>query len=242
MPSLPPHSNFLTTRWSVVLAAGGDVESRDAALARLCEAYWQPLYAYVRRRGHGPEEARDLTQEFFAQLLEKRWLDGVEREGGKFRSFLLAVMQGVLSGERKKAMAGKRGSGVSPLSLDWNEAEGCYRIEIASGEDTPERAFDRRWAATVLHRAFQRLQADAAAAGRELLFVALSPFLSAEPEAGDYARLAQETGMSRNAIAAAVKRLRGKYRETIRAEVMDTVESEVRVDEEMQELFAALRP
>jgi DNA-directed RNA polymerase specialized sigma24 family protein len=233
---------FLTTRWTQVLAAGGDTESRDVALSRLCEAYWQPLYAYVRRRGHAPEEAQDLTQEFFAQLLEKRWLDGVERAGGKFRSFLLAVMQGVMTGERRKHLAEKRGRGVLPLSLDWVDAEGAYSLEPVAPGDTPERAFDRRWAATVLHRGLLRLQAESVAAGKERLFHSLSPFLSGEPETGDYAALAQEYSLSRNGIAAAVKRLRSRYREAIRAEIMDTLEDVNAVEAELQELLAALRP
>lgn len=240
MPS--PPDRFLTTRWTQVLAAGGDSESREAALARLCETYWQPLYAYVRRRGYGPEEAQDLTQEFFAQLLEKQWLAGLERAGGKFRSYLLAVMQGVLTGERRKHSAAKRGGGVPTLSLDWENAEGAYALEPVAPGDTPERAYDRRWAAMVLHRGLLRLQAEALAANKQRLFQALSPFLSGEPDPGDYAALAQELGLSRNAVAAAVKRLRGRYREAIRDEVMDTLTDGNDVEAELQELFAALRP
>lgn len=234
--------HFLTTRWTQVLTAGGDTESRGVALARLCEAYWQPLYAYVRRRGYDPEEAQDLTQEFFAQLLEKRWLEGVKRSGGKFRSFLLAVMQGVMTGERRKHLAEKRGGGIVPISLDWVDAEGAYKLEPVAPGDTPERAFDRRWATTVLHRGLLRLQAEAVTAGKERLYHSLSPFLSGEPEAGDYAALAQEYGLSRNGIAAAVKRLRTRYREAIRAEIMDTLEDVNEVELELQELLAALRP
>lgn len=128
------------------------------------------------------------------------------------------------------------------LSLDWADAEGNFRLEPVAPGDTPERAFDRRWAATVLARALLRLQAEASAAGKERLCTALSPFLSGEPGAGDYAALAQEFSLSRNGIAAAVKRLRGRYREAIRAEVMDTLADATQVEAELQELFAALRP
>lgn len=233
-------SDFVTTRWSIVLAAGQPGEARDAALARLCEAYWQPLYLFVRRRGHSPEAAQDLTQEFFARLLEKQWLDGVVPDGGKFRSFLLCAMQRLLIDQHKHTTAEKRGGGVRPLSLDWAAAEGRFRDEPVT-DDSPERAYDRRWALEVLHRALERLRADAEASGKAALFEALRPFLSAEPEDGAYDAIGRKLGLSRNGVAAAVKRLRARYREMFRAEVAETLADSSRVDAEIAELLAALR-
>lgn len=235
-------SEFATTRWSLVLAAGRDGLGRDAALARLCEDYWRPLYAYVRRVGYGPEEARDLTQEFFARLLEKGWLDGVEQEGGRFRSFLLCALRRLLIDLRKHGAAAKRGGGARPLSIDWEAAEGGWRIEPAGREETPERSFDRRWAMEVMHRALGRLRAEAEAARKAELFAALQPFLAAEAEPGDYERAGGALGLSPNAVAAAVRRLRMRYRELFRAEVAETLADPARVDEELRHLLAALRP
>lgn len=235
-------SKFATTRWSMVLAAGRDGLGREAALARLCEDYWRPLYAHVRRSGRGPEEARDLTQEFFARLLEKGWLEGVEREGGTFRSFLLCALRRMLIDQIKHDTAAKRGGGTNPLSLDWATAEGGASFEPACGEETPERAFDRRWALEVMHRALLRLRTEAEAARKADLFTALQPYLAAEPEAGDYERVGAALALSANAVAAAVRRLRLRYRELFRAEVAETLADPTRVDEELAHLLAALRP
>ncbi len=235
-------SDFMTTRWSMVLAAGRDGQDRGAALARLCEDYWRPLYAYVRRTGRGPEEAQDLTQEFFTRLLEKGWLEGVDREGGRFRSFLLCALRCLLIDQRKHDAAAKRGGGANILSLDWARAEGEIALEPVGKEETPERAFDRRWTLEVLHRAMLRLQAESETARKAEWFMALRPYLAAEPEAGDYERAGAALGLSPNAVAAAVRRLRLRYRELFRAEVAETLSDPARVDEELAHLLASLRP
>ena len=235
-------SDFVTTRWSVVLAAGRQGLDHDRAMAGLCQDYWQPLYAYARRRGNGPEEARDLTQEFFARLLEKGWLDGIEQEGGRFRSFLLCAFQRLMLDLAKQGRAAKRGGGLKPLSLDWETAEGRLQIEPEGNEESPERAFDRRWALEVMHRALERLRAESENSRHPGLFAALQPFLASEPAAGDYERIGSPFGLGPNAVAAAVRRLRLRYREVFRAEVADTLADPTRVDEELNHLLAALRP
>lgn len=235
-------SEFLTTRWSIVLAASGSAESCEAALARLCEAYWQPLYDYVRRQGYDATAAGDLTQDFFAHLLEKKWLDGIEREGAKFRSFLLRSMQWVIADDRRRQVVQKRDyRRTLRLQFDREQAEGQYLQEPATEDATPEEAFDRQWALTLLDRAMTRLRLETRQGGKELWFDALCGFLSTEPGAGDYERISQQFAVSRNAIASAVKRLRTRYREMIRYEVADTLVDAGGVEVEMQELFAALR-
>jgi RNA polymerase sigma factor (sigma-70 family) len=235
-------SEFVTTRWSLVLAAGGAAETREAALARLCAAYWQPLYEYVRRQGYDATAAGDLTQDFFAQLLEKNWLDGIEREGSKFRSFLLKSMQWIIADDRRRQGAQKRDyRRTQSLHFDRERAEGQYLNEPIALDATPEQAFDRQWALTLLDRAMIRLRKETTQVGKQLWFDALCGFLSTEPGAGDYEEISRQFGVSRNAIASAVKRLRTRYREMIRHEVADTVVDPGGVELEMQELFAALR-
>lgn len=235
-------SDFATTRWSLVLAAGREGRDRDAALARLCEEYWRPLHAYVRRSVRDSEAARDLTQEFFARLLEKGWLVGLEQDGGRFRSFLLCALRRFLIDQHKHGAAAKRGGGAPVFSLDWASAEGGPAYEPAGREETPERAFDRRWALEVMHRALVRLRAEAEAAQKAEWFAALQPYLAGEPEAGDYERAGAALALSPNAVAAAVRRLRARYRELFRAEVAETLADPARVDEELAHLLAALRP
>ena len=222
---------FHTTRWSVVLAAG---EEQPQALETLCRAYWGPLHAYACWRGHSAEEARDLTQDFFAKLLEKKWLDDVKPEGGKFRSFLLTAMQRFLITAYQHSITQKRGGGVVPITLD----------EIpeppALGEgDSPEAAFDRQWARTLLERAHGRLRAEASLA-KVQHFDALERFLSAEPAPGEYEALSTKLGLGRNGIAAAVRRLRLRFRDCVRAEISETVATPADVDEEMRALLAVI--
>ncbi len=226
-----PDRQFHTTRWSVVLAAG---EEQPQALETLCRAYWGPLYAYACWRGNTAEEARDLTQEFFAKLLEKKWLDGVKPEGGKFRSFLLTAMQRFLITAYQHSIAQKRGGGAVPIALD----------EIpeppALGQcDSPEAAFDRQWARTLLERAHGRLRAEATLA-RVQHFDMLERFLSTEPAPGEYEALSAKLGLGRNGIAAAVRRLRLRFRDCVRAEISETVATPADVDEEMRALLEVL--
>lgn len=225
-----------------MLAAGGsDPARRAVALEELCRTYWYPLYAYVRRRGNGPEDAQDLTQEFFARLLEKQWLDGIEKNGSRFRSFLLSALNGFLANEYDRATAAKRGGGRQVLSLDAEQAERRYLLEPATNE-TPARIFERRWALTVLDRALIRLKDETAAAGKARQFDHLNPFLSREPAPNEYASVATELGISSGALGVSVHRLRQRYRELVRAEIANTVADLAQVDAEMRDLFAALRP
>ena len=232
---------FTTTHWTVVLAAGGsDPAQQAAALEELCRSYWYPLYAYVRRRGNGPEDAQDLTQEFFARLLEKQWLDGVQKNGSRFRSFLLSALNGFLANEYDRASAVKRGGGRQILSLDAELAEQRYSLEPVTNE-TPEKIFDRRWALTVLDRALARLKEETAASGKAPQFELLSPFLSREPAVGEYAAISTELAVSSGAVGVSVHRLRQRYRELVRTEISETVAEPAQVDAEMRDLFAALR-
>jgi RNA polymerase sigma-70 factor (ECF subfamily) len=209
--SPPSAAAFATTHWSVVLSAGHE-SSPDAkdALEQLCRTYWYPLYAYIRRRGNGPEDAQDLTQGFFARLLEKQWLDGIEKNGSRFRSFLLSALNGYLADQYDRAVAAKRGGGQKLLSLDAAEGERRYLLEPATNE-TPEKIFDRRWALTVLDRALARLKEETAVAGKARHFELLDQFIPREPEAGEYAAMATDLGVSAGAIGVSVHRLRRRY-------------------------------
>lgn len=231
---------FATTHWSVVLAAGrSDSEQQAAALQQLCNAYWYPLYAYIRWRGHGPEDAQDLTQGFFLQLIEKNWLSGVAPEGARFRSFLLTMLKGFLANAHDHAQAAKRGGGKVFVPLDSERAEDRLAQEPATSE-TPETAFERRWALAVLSEALQRLRRAAGAAAKTQHFDLLHPFLSREPVDGEYAAVAAQLGISAGAVGVAVHRLRQRYRETLRATVADTLADPSQVDDEMRQVFAAL--
>lgn len=237
-----PAGAFASTHWSVILAAShSDPVQQAAALEQLCRTYWYPVYSYIRRRGNGPENAEDLAQEFFARLLEKQWLEGVERNGSRFRSFLLTALNGFLANEYDRATAAKRGGGRTILSLDAEDAERRYLQEPCTTE-TPEGIFDRRWALTVLDRALSRLKEETAATGKARHFELLNPFLSRTPEPGEYAPIAAELGVSSGALGVAVHRMRQRYRELVRAEIADTLTDPSRVDEEMSQLFAALAP
>jgi RNA polymerase sigma-70 factor (ECF subfamily) len=249
VPNHPPGSEdhetgaavFATTHWSVVLAAGqSGSEQQAAALEKLCRAYWYPLYAYVRRRGHGPEDAQDLTQEFFLRLIEKNWLTGVAPEGARFRSYMLTMVKGFLANAYDRAQAAKRGGGRVIVPLDPQQAEERFSNEPATTE-TPEIVFERRWALAVLEEALNRLRAAAGAADKARHFEQLNPFLSREPDEGEYAGIAAQLGMSAGAVGVAVHRLRQRYRETLRATVADTLANPGQVDEELGHIFAALR-
>ncbi len=217
-------------------ACEGTPESRLAALEGLCSAYWPAVFVYIRRRGKDEEEARDLTQEFFASLLEKNWLATVDQDQGRFRAFLLTLVKRFLADEHDYATRKKRGGGVPLLSLDWTNAP-----EVPDSQDSPELAFDRRWALTVVSRAGDRLKAEVEASGRGDLFSVLAPFVAEEPESGAYDAASGVLGMSRAAISMAVHRLRLRLRALVRAEVAETLSDPAAVDGEMQELIAALR-
>jgi RNA polymerase sigma factor (sigma-70 family) len=225
----------------VVLAAGqSDPRRQVEALEKLCRAYWYPIYSHVRQRGYGAEDAQDLTQEFLARLLEKNWLEDIDPHTGRFRSFLLTVLNRFLMNEYDRRQAAKRGGGQRLLSLDGQQAEGRYAQEAATDE-TPENYFDRSWALALLDQALLRLREETDACGKLRQFDLLNPFLSREAEAGEYTTIGAELGMSDGAVGVAVHRLRQRYREAVREEIANTIVDPARVDEEMRHLLAALR-
>ncbi|MGP8198454.1 MAG: RNA polymerase sigma factor [Limisphaerales bacterium] len=231
---------FAITRWSVVLAAGrSETTNAHAALEELCRVYWYPLYAYVRRRGHSPEDAQDLTQEFFARLLEHKWVARADRQRGRFRSFLLSAMSYFLSDEWDKARAQKRGGGVTPVPLQFDTAETRYGHEPAD-QVTPEQTYERRWALALLEEVLRKLRLEYEEAGRTELFTALHPCLVGERAGLPYKEVAAKLDMSEGAVKSAVHRLRGRYRELLRHEIAQTVAEPGEVDEELRHLFVVL--
>lgn len=241
-PSQSPHGRreFATTRWSLVLAARrrSTPDSRQA-LAELCTAYWNPLYAYIRRRGFQIAEAQDLTQEFFARLLEKQTLAGVAREKGRFRAFLLASLKNFLANSRRDERALKRRPAGGVLSLDFAAAEERYRLEPLDML-SPEKLYERRWALALLEQTLEKLRGEYETSGKTGLFERLKPYLSAGREKTSYAGAAAELEMSEGAVKVAVHRLRRRYRELLRREVAQTVSDPDDLEEELQSLFKAL--
>ena len=209
-------------------------------MEKLCQNYWPPLYAYIRRQGHAPEDAQDITQAFFASLLQRNDLGAVHPQYGKFRSFLLASVNHFLSHERERAHAAKRGGGQSLLSLDGIDTEEICALDSAS-PSTPEAAFERRWAITVLECAFARVRKEFTIAGKKKVFERLRHYLEEEAGAGEYQAAAADLGLSSNAVAVAVHRLRHRFREAVREEIADTVPGPHEVEEEMRHLFSILR-
>jgi RNA polymerase sigma-70 factor (ECF subfamily) len=231
---------FVTTHWSVVLAAGGaDTTSSRDALARLCQTYWHPLYAYVRRVGHSPHDAQDLTQEFFARLLEKNFLTGADESRGRFRSFLLASLKHFLANEWDKARAQKRGGAQIPISIDLASAETSCQWEPADST-TAEKIFERRWALTLLDGVLRRLREEYVQDGKENLFEQLKPTLTEASRTVRYAEIAVRLDTSEGSVKVAVHRLRQRYREVLRAEIAETVATPAEVEDELRNLFAAL--
>lgn len=231
---------FVTTQWSVVLAASrSDTTNAQAALEKLCRTYWYPLYAYVRRRGHPAEDAQDLTQAFFARLLERHWVSDADRERGRFRTFLLTAMSRFLSNEWDKARAQKRGGGVAHVPIQLDTAETRYGHEPADS-CTPEQCYERRWALTLLDTVLQRLRAEYEHAGKGELFAGLNSSLIGGRESQPYAELAAKLDLSEGAVKVAVHRLRQRYRKLLRAEIAETMTATEDVDEELRHLFAVL--
>ncbi len=231
---------FVTTHWSVVLTAGrSDTTRARDALARLCQTYWYPLYAYVRRRGYSAPDAEDLTQGFFARLLERESLASADPGQGQFRSFLLTAMNHFLIGEWEKARAQKRGGGRELLSLELAAAEKRYDLDQAD-DSTPDKLFDKQWALTLLEKVVGRLEDEYRHEDKAELFVALKETLAGSRESQPYAVLAARLGMTEGAIKVAVHRLRKRYRELLQAEIADTVTSPEEAEEEMRHLFQAL--
>lgn len=229
-----------TTQWSQVLAArdGSDTEARKA-LEALCAVYWEPLYALVRRQCSSPDEAGDLTQAYFTELLAKDFLSDADPAKGRFRSFLLSSLKHFLSHQRERAGALKRGGGTSTLSLDIEGAE--ERYELQSAEMTPEQAFEYRWAVTMLNRALARLERDSADEGRGKHFETLKCYLTSAEAQVPYRETADALRISEGAVKTAVYRLRKRFGEYLRAEVADTVADPDEIDDEVRQLLSTLR-
>jgi RNA polymerase sigma-70 factor (ECF subfamily) len=232
---------FPTTHWSQVLVAGEGGESPRAAeaLAALCSRYWYPVYAYVRRAGHDPHNAQDLTQEFFARLIEKNFVAGASQGKGRFRSFLLVALKRFLVNEWERSRAQKRGGGRPLLSLDAEEAEARYRLEPAD-QTTPDRIYERRWALALLEEVMNTLRREYTADGKGELFELLQVFLYGDKSVLSQAEIGARFGLSESAVKSAVHRLRGRYRERLREEVAQTVVSPVDVEDELRHLLNVL--
>ena len=230
-----------TTQWSQVLTArdGSDSEARKA-LEGLCQTYWQPLYAYIRRQGSDPDEASDLTQAFFLELLEKGFLEGVDPSKGRFRSFLLASLRNFLSHERERAGAQKRGGGALTLSLDVEAAESGYQLQ-PSEEMTPIDVFERRWAMAVLDQALARLQLESKDSGDEAQVEQLKQYLTSGEREVPYREVAENLGMTEGAVATAVHRLRRRYGQCLRAEIAELVVQSTEVDDELRHMLSVVR-
>ena len=239
-PSSAGGGRFTTTHWSLVLAAAGSADARGReALARLCQVYRYPLYAFVRRQGHGPHDAQDLTQEFFARLLEKDYLGDVDRSKGKFRSFLLAALKHFLSKQWARAKTLKRGGGRTMLPLDTLSAEERYGREPEDNA-TPERLFERRWAVTLLDQVLTRLSEEYQTKGKGAIFEHLQGCLTGDRDLLPYAELATRLDMTEGAVKVAVHRLRQRYRRVLRDEIAQTVADPAEIDDEIRQLFSAL--
>ena len=226
-----------TTRWSVVLAAdGSDSPRARAALETLCETYWYPVYAFIRRADYSSEDSRDLTQEFFSRVLEKGYLGAARPERGRFRSFLLASLRHFLSNERDRQNAIKRGGGKPVLPLEFDDGECRWQIEPVD-ESTPERLYERRWATTVLQVAMRRLEEAQARAGRKVVFKQLKGFVFGDDVAGKYEELAAELSLTEGAVRVAVHRLRRQFGAMLRETIAETVERDDDVDQELRYLL-----
>ena len=238
MDTLPGPSQFPATRWSLVVAAG-DPHRKEArsALVSLCESYWYPLYAYLRRHGYPSDQAQDLIQEFFIRVLEGRYLDRAEPEKGRFRAFLLTSLKFFVADEEDRRRAHKRGGGMV-VPLEFSSGERRYQLEPAHDE-TPERIYERRWALSVLDRVVEKLRNEFVQHGRPDHFERLKVFLLGQSDA-PYAALAQELNTSEGALKVAIHRLRKRYRELFRQEIADTVADPAAVESELRHLAAAL--
>src|SRR5215471_14874610 len=238
MHTLPGSSQFPTTRWTMVVAAGDPHRKETrSALASLCEKYWYPLYAYLRRRGYPVDRAQDLTQEFFMRVLEGRCLDRADPEKGRFRSFILSSLKFFVADEEDRQRARKRGGGTV-VPLEFSSGEERYQREPAHDE-TPERIFERRWALAVLDRVVEKLRSEFVHHGRPEHFERLKVFLFGQADTS-YAALAREMNTSEGALKVAIHRLRKRYRELFRQEIADTVADPAEVESELRFLAAAL--
>ena len=233
-------AQFMTTRWSMVLVAGrrSSPDSRQA-LESLCTAYWYPLYAYIRRRVVDGNEAQDLTQAFFAELLAKNYVGAANAERGRFRAFLLTALKNFLSKEWEKAKAQKRGGNKTLIPLDFERGNSQYLMELSSGL-TAEQIYDREWAIALLGRTLQRLEAEFCDAGKNKQFEELKGFLIGHTQTATYSEAAVTLGMTEAAVKMASHRMRRRYRDLLCAEILETVSSPDEVEDEIGKLFASL--
>jgi len=231
---------FTTTHWSVVLAAQGRSPAADEALEKLCRIYWWPLYGFVRRNGYSPEEAQDLTQGFFALLLERHDLDVVRREKGRLRSYLLVSLKNFLAKARRRELAVKRGEGRALVPLDELLAREHADLEPTDSL-TADRIFERRWALTLLEQVLTRLESEYRSAGNAKLFDCLKEFLSDEPGRRSQAEVAAELGMTENALKQAFHRLRQHYRQLLHDEIAQTVAVPGDVEDELRHFISVLQ-
>ena len=234
------NARFSTTLWSVVLAAGDSksVQAEDA-LEKLCRAYWYPLYAYVRRKGHGPHDAQDVTQAFFARLLEKNYVAQADRERGRFRNFLLSALSHFMADEWDKAQRLKRGGGREIISFDAVSAEERYRLEPPDQLDAA-KLYERRWVTTLFDQVLARLEQEFSDERKGGLFDGLKSSLLAEPDSLTYAQLGARLGLKEDAVKQVVHRMRRRYRELFREEIAQTVAGPDEVEDELKHLFAVL--
>ena len=229
---------FATTHWSLVLRAGQrDGAAAVEALDKLCRAYWFPLYVFARREGTSPEEAQDLTQEFFSRLLAKNYLQMADPNRGRFRSFLLSSFKHMVANERRDAARLKRGGGAQVFSLDEREAEGRYQLEPVDPV-TPDRLFERRWAETTLARVLDRLEGEFT--GHAMRFDDLKVFLIEAKGAAAFAEVAGRMGVTESALKSVVHRMRRRYADLFRDEVAQTVADPTEVDDEIRHMLAVL--
>jgi RNA polymerase sigma-70 factor (ECF subfamily) len=230
---------FTTTHWSVVLEAQGESPAAQEALEKLCRTYWRPIFAFLRRQGLPPEEAEDITQGFFAQLLERRKFSALRKEKGRLRSFLLGALKYFVADEQRRAMAIKRGKGQRLIPLE--ELRAGERIDIEPSDPmTAEMIYERRWALTVLERVLSRLKDEYAAAGNTALFDALKELLPDEPGSPSQAEIATQLGMTENAIRQAFYRFRQRYQSILREEIAHTVATPADIEDELRHLIAIL--
>ena len=232
---------FTTTHWSVVLTAQGESPAAHEALEKLCRIYWRPIYAFLRRQGFGSEEAEDITQGFFAQLLERKSFDAVRKEKGRLRSYLLGALKYFVVDEQRRAMAVKRGKGQRLIPLE--ELRADERIEMEPADPmTAEMIYERRWALTVLERVLSRLKDEYVAAGNAALFDSLKELLPDEPGSPSQAEIATQLGMTENAIRQAFYRFRQRYQSILREEIANTVASPGDIEDELRHLITVLGP
>ncbi|MGB7161271.1 MAG: sigma-70 family RNA polymerase sigma factor [Tepidisphaeraceae bacterium] len=240
MPTEPDrHRRFATTRWSLVTAASAGGDQARAALAELCELYWYPLYAFVRRQGVDADAASDLTQGFFARFIELESVRSARQDRGRFRSYLLGAVKHFLANERQHAKAQKRGGDKTILSFDPHDAETRYQREPAH-DLTPEHIFERRWALLLIERTLDQLGNEMTARGKSKEFERLRPFLVADASGDSYRDAATELGLSEGAVKVLIHRLRRRFRDHLRGAIAETVASPADIDDEIRHLFTCL--